>query len=256
VLAGRGFSTGAGAALREALIDRTLAAEFFPGASPVGYRLPVGDDTVTVVGVVEHARLYDVHEDGRPQMYFRDEYDPDRSLSFALRTERDPETLVPEVRAAIRRIDPQLAVADVQPMDEIVKQALRQPRVSAVLIAGFSLGALLLAAMGLFGVVAGSVNRRRHEIAVRLALGAEYGGVLRLVLREGAALVVLGLLVGVPGIYFAGRILRGVLVGVSPFDPPTLGAVAAGLALVALAACYIPARRVAAIEPAQAFRDE
>ncbi len=124
-----------------------------------------------------------------------------------------------------------------------------------MLIAGFSLGALLLAAMGLFGVVAGAVNRRRHEIAVRLALGAGHGRVLRLVLGEGAVLVLVGLAVGVPGIYFAGRILRGVLVGVSPFDPATLGAVAAGLVAVALVACYVPARRVATIEPAQAFRD-
>jgi predicted permease len=256
VVAGRGFGTGTGAGVREALIDRTLADYFFPTGSPVGFRVPVGDDTLTVVGVVEHARLYDVHSDGRPQMYFRDEYDPDRSLSFALRTERDPMALAPEVRAAVRRIDPQLAVADLRPMDDVVKQALRQPRVSAVLIAAFSLGALLLAAMGLFGVVAGSVNRRRHEIAVRLALGAGHDRVLRLVLGEGALLVLFGLVVGVPGIYFAGRILRGVLVGISPFDPVTLAMVAGGLTIVALAACYVPARRVAAIEPAQAFRDD
>jgi putative ABC transport system permease protein len=254
-VAGPGFSTGPRAGVREAVIDRTLADYFFPTGSPVGFRLPFGDDTLTIVGVVEHARQYDVHADGRPQLYFHDEYDPDRGLSFALRTERDPSSLVPEVRAAIRRIDPQLAVAELRPMDDVVKQALRQPRVSAVLIAGFSIGALLLAAMGLFGVVAGSVNRRRHEIAVRLALGAGHGSVLRLVLQEGAVLVALGLALGVPGIYFAGRVLRGVLVGVSPFDPVTLGAVAAGLAVVALLACYVPARRVATIEPAQAFRD-
>jgi predicted permease len=254
-VAGPGFSTGTGAGVREAVIDRTLAEYFFPTGSPVGFRLPFGDDTLTIVGVVEHARQYDVHADGRPQLYFHDDYDPDRGLSFALRTERDPSSLVPEVRAAIRRIDPQLAVAELRPMDDVVRQALRQPRVSAVLIAGFSIGALLLAAMGLFGVVAGSVNRRRHEIAVRLALGAGHGSVLRLVLQEGAVLVALGLALGVPGIYFAGRVLRGVLVGVSPFDPVTLGAVAAGLAVVALLACYVPARRVATIEPAQAFRD-
>ncbi|HET7457984.1 MAG TPA: ABC transporter permease [Gemmatimonadaceae bacterium] len=258
VVDGRGFSRSANtdAERHEALIDRTLAAHFFPSGSPIGFRVPLGSDTLTVVGVVEHARMYDVHEDGRPQMYYRDELDPRRPLYFTLRAARDPMGLAAEAREVVRRVDPQLAVADVQPMDDVVKQALRQPRVSAVLIAGFSLGALLLAAMGLYGVVAGSVSRRRHEIAVRLALGAEYGGVLRLVLREGAVLIVIGLLVGVPGIYYAGRILRGVLVGVSPFDPPTLAAVAAGLAAVALAACYVPARRVAMIEPAQAFRDE
>jgi putative ABC transport system permease protein len=258
VLQGRGFSKGATTPgeRREMLIDRTLAEYFWPTGSPIGYRLPFDDDTLTVVGVVEHARMYDVHTDGRPQLYLRDEVGPEPGLYFTLRTTRDPMSLASEVRGVVHRVDPQLAVSELRSMDDVVKQALRQPRVSAVLIAGFSLGALLLAAMGLFGVVAGSVSRRRHEIAVRLALGADYGGVLGLVLREGAVLILLGLLVGVPGIYFAGRVLRGVLVGVSPFDPPTLAAVASGLAAVALAACYVPARRVAMIEPAQAFRDE
>lgn len=256
VLAGTTFTDAATpAALREVLIDRTLAAEFFPTGSALGARLPLDTDTLTVVGVVEHARQYDVHKDGRPQIYFRDDYSPDPGLSFVVRTDRPPESLASEAREAIRRIDPQLAVADVRPMDAIVSDALRQSRVSAVLLAGFSLGALLLAAMGLYGVVAGSVNRRRHELAVRLALGADQGGVLRLVLREGALLVLLGLLVGAPGIYAAGRAIRGVLVGVSPFDPPTLAAVAAGLAAVAMVACYIPARRVTGIDPAGSLRE-
>ena len=102
----------------------------------------------------------------------------------------------------------------------------------------------------------GAVSRRRHELAVRLALGADHARVLRLVLREGAVLILLGVLVGVPGIYLAGRAIRGVLVGVSPFDPPTLAAVTCGLAAVALAACYLPARRVVRIEPARSLRQE
>lgn len=141
-------------------------------------------------------------------------------------------------------------------MDDIVAESVRQQRLSAVLIASFSLGALLLAAMGLFGVVSGSVTRRRHELAVRLALGAHHGHVVGLVLREGVLLISLGLLVGLPGIYVSGQALRGVLVGVSPFDPMTLAAVAAGLALVALAACYVPTRRVASIDPARLLREE
>jgi len=254
VLQGRGFSAGS-ANRKEMVIDRTLAAHFFPTGSPLGFRVPIDKDTLTIVGVVEHARQYDVHEDGRPQVYFRDDYDAYRSLGFAVRSDRRPGTLAAEVRAAIGRIDPQLAVAQLRPMEEIVDDTLRQSRVSAVLLAGFSLGALLLAAMGLFGVVAGAVSRRRHEIAVRLALGADYGRVLRMVLREGAQLVVLGLLLGVPGIWFAGKALGGVLVGVSAFDPLTLTLVAIGLAAVALAACYLPARRVASIEPARSLRE-
>ena len=104
-------------------------------------------------------------------------------------------------------------------MDEIVGDALRQQRISAVLIAGFALGALLLAAMGLFSVVSSAVTRRHHEFGVRLALGADHGRVLRLVLREGARLVTIGLLIGGPGVYLAGGFIKGVLVGVSPLDP-------------------------------------
>jgi putative ABC transport system permease protein len=110
--------------------------------------------------------------------------------------------------------------------------------------------------MGLFGVVAGSVTRRRHELAVRLALGADHRRVLRMVLGEGALLVGLGALFGVPGIYAVGGLIRGVLVGVSPSDPLTLAAVAGLLAAVTLLTCYVPARRVLKIDPAQLLRQE
>lgn len=255
VLAGRVFDEARPAGRPEVVIDRTLARQFFPGGNAVGGRLTAGGDTLTIIGVVEHARMYDVHADGRVQMYMRNEDYPENTLSFVVRSERSLAGLAAEVRGAVRRVDPQLAVADVRPMDEVVDESLRQPRLSAVLLTGFSLGALLLAAMGLYGVVAGSVARRRHELAVRLALGAGHGGVLRLVLGEGARLVGLGLLLGVPGIWFGSRLIQGILVGVSPFDPPTLGAVAAGLALVALAACWLPARRVATIDPARSLRE-
>jgi putative ABC transport system permease protein len=256
IVAGSGFSTArTRATTRELLIDRQLAEQFFPKSSPIGFRVPIGNDTATIVGVFEQPRMYDVHQEGRPQLYFRDDFGAERGMSFVLRTERTPASLEPEVRAAVHRIDPQLAVAEMKPMDQIVSDTLRQPRVSAVLLAGFSLGALLLAAMGLYGVVAGSVNRRRHEMAIRLALGSGAARVLRLVLWEGVLLVVLGLVLGVPGIYLASHVLRGLLVGVSPFDPLTLIAVAAGLLLVALLACYIPARRVVGIDPAHSLRE-
>jgi putative ABC transport system permease protein len=109
--------------------------------------------------------------------------------------------------------------------------------------------------MGLFGVVAGSVTRRRHELAVRLALGAPHGDVLRVVLAEGALLVGLGIAIGIPGVYAVGGLLRGVLVGLSPWDLPTLATVAVGLAVVTIGACYVPARRVLGIDPAAALRE-
>jgi putative ABC transport system permease protein len=243
--------------VREALIDRSLARQFFPDRSAVGATIPFNDkESVTVVGVVDQARLYDVHQDGRPQIYVRGEDWGYRTLVFVLRTARDPVALVPEVRSTIRRIDPRLAAANVRTMDDVVADALRRPRISAVLISGFAIGALLLAALGLFGVISGSVSRRRHELAVRLAVGANHGRLMRQVLGEGVLLVLMGVLIGAPGIYVAGHLMRGVLVGVSPLDPATLLAVLAGIVAVTMLACYVPARRVLGIDPAQALRQE
>jgi predicted permease len=256
VLGGRTFQGPPTPGVREAVIDRTLAAKFFPTGNPVGATIQFQDDSLTVVGVVEHAHQYDVYQDGRPQLYVRSEDYTSGTLFFAIRTTREPLSLIPEVRAAIQRVDPQLAVSEVRSMEQVVNESLRQQRLSAVLLGGFALAALLLAAMGLFGVVSGSVNRRRHEFAVRMALGADQGRVLKLVLGDGARLVLVGLLVGVPGIYVAGKAVRGVLVGVSPLDPLTLGAVTTGLVMVSLAACYLPARRVLGIQPGRALREE
>jgi putative ABC transport system permease protein len=256
ILSGRTYGDGRTDQRREAIIDAALAETFFPGADPLGTRLRFRGDTLTVVGVVGHARLYDVHRDDRAQVFIRDDDFPARTHSWALRTSGDPAALIPRVREAMRRIDPELALWEVRTMDEVVADSLRQQRLSAVLIGGFSIGALLLAAMGLFGVVSAAVTRRRHELAVRLALGAEQERIVRLVLREGGTLVALGVLLGVPGIYLSSRAIGGVLVGVSPFDAPTLIGVSAGLLLVALAACYLPARRIAHIEPAKSLRQE
>ncbi|HEX8453058.1 MAG TPA: ADOP family duplicated permease [Longimicrobium sp.] len=256
LLSGRGFAPSVLKGVREVIIDRILAERFFPGRDAVGATLHMMNDSARVVGVVNHARLYDVHQDGRPQVYWRDEEYPERALYFAVRTDRDVASLAPDVRAAVARVDPALALSDFRTMDERVGDALRQQRIGAVLIGGFSLGALLLAAIGLFGVVAGSVSRRRHELAVRLALGADHGRVVGMVLREGAVLIGLGVLIGLPGVYLMGRAIRGVLVGVSPSDPLALAAASCSLALVALAACYLPARRVTRIEPAQSLRQE
>jgi predicted permease len=256
VLSGRAFDEARHDGVREAVVDRAFANYFFPTGNPLGATATYIDATFTIVGVVEQARFYNLHKDGRPQLYLRAE-DWDfgaRTLWFALRTSRPPDAVIPDVQAIMRRIDPRLAVSQVRTMNEIVDESLSQQRLGAVLIGGFALGALLLAAMGLFGVVSGSVTRRRHELAMRLVLGADYGRVLRLVLGEGALLVGLGVLIGVPGVYAAGGLIRSVLVGISPSDPVTLVTVAVGLALVALAACYIPARRVLEIDPARSLR--
>ncbi|MGH9200004.1 MAG: FtsX-like permease family protein [Vicinamibacterales bacterium] len=256
LLAGRTFEEARREGVREAMIDRGLMRRFFPEGNPLGATIPYGDHALTVVGVVEQARLYDVHQDGRPQIFTRTEDWGYRPLFYVMRTDREPQALLPEVRSAVRRVEPRVAVGDAQSLDEIVGNTLRPQRTSATLITAFALGALLLAAMGLFSVVAECVTRRRHELAVRLALGANHSRLLGLVLREGALLVGAGVLIAVPGIYAAGRLIRGVLVGVSPSDPLTLIAVAMGLLLVTMATCYVPARRALGIEPAQLLRHE
>jgi predicted permease len=257
LLAGRTFEAARRPGVREAVVDHTFARRFFGSVSPLGVRFRYGPDSLTIVGVIGQARLYDMHRDGPPQLFVRVEDWGFRPLYYVLRTEeRDPLALLPDVRAAVRRVEQRVAAGNPRSMQGIIDDTLRQQRTSATLIAAFAVGALLLAAMGLFGVVAGSVTRRRHEFAVRMALGADHPRVLRLVLREGALLVALGVLIGVPGVVAAGHLIRGVLIGVSPTDPTTLLAVALGLGLVTMATCYVPARRVLGIEPAGLLREE
>jgi putative ABC transport system permease protein len=255
VLAGRDFGAAPPSGLPEALIDRTLAARFFPSGNPVGARLAWSrDDHLTVAGVVDHARHDDLYRDGRFQVYVRNESSPD--LVWVLRTVPPPLDHVPQVGAAARQIDPQLALADVRPMEAVVADSMRTQRLGVVLVAGFSLATLLLATMGLFGIVSAAVVRRRRELAVRMALGATRARVAKLVLLEGATLVLLGLLLAVPGVHLAGRALSGMLYGISPFDALTLSVTAGGMALLTLAACYLPARRSTRIEPAVRLRSE
>jgi predicted lysophospholipase L1 biosynthesis ABC-type transport system permease subunit len=240
----------------EALIDGQLAKQFFPGSSPLGAMIECDGKLLTIVGVVEQARLNDLYQDGRPQLVVRaEDYSGRRPWLYVVRTDRDPHSLISEVQGAIRQIDRRVPVSDVHTMDEIVAERRSRERISAVLLAGLALGALLLVAMGLFGMVSGSVARRRGELAVRLALGATHGRVIRLVVGEGARLLLLGLVAGLPGVYLAGEALKGFLIGVPPDDAPTLAAVAAGLVAVALLACYLAARRVTGITPGQLLRE-
>jgi putative ABC transport system permease protein len=254
---GRTFGEASPSGVTEVMIDSAIARRFFPGGTALGATIPLGKLSLTVIGVVDQARLYEVHADGRPQILLRNtEGFGTRPLFFVVRTTRDPHSLLPDVRAAVRRVDSRVPVGDGRAMEDIVQASLSPQSIGAALISVFAVGALLLVAMGLFGVVSGSVTRRRHELAVRLAFGADQGRILRLVLKEGALLVVAGLLIGAPGIYFASRMIRGLVVGVSPSDPLALLAAALGLLLLTLITCYVPARRALRIQPALLLRRE
>jgi putative ABC transport system permease protein len=255
LIAGRAFTEFRQNDVTEVMIDTALARRFFPDGNAIGATIRLGERPSTIIGVFNQARLYDVHADGRPQILVRAEIGF-RPLFYVMRTTREPHSLLPEVQSAVHRIDPRVAVGDARAMDDIVQASLSPQAIGGALISAFAVGALLLAAMGLFGVVSGSVTRRRRELAIRLALGADHGRVLRLILKEGALLVMAGLLIGVPGIYIANRMIRSLLVGVSPSDPLTLLAAALGLLLVTMVTCYVPARRALRIEPAQLLRHD
>jgi predicted permease len=255
LLAGRTFRELRPAGVNEAIVDSAFARRFFLRGNPLGATIPYFQP-LRIVGVVNQARLYDVHADGRPQILIRAEDFGFRPLFYVMRTTREPGTLAPEVQTAIHRVDPRVAAGDPRTMDEIVQASRSAQAIGGALISVFAIGALLLAGMGLFGVVSGSVTRRRHEIAVRLALGADHRRILHLVLKEGGLLAVTGLLIGAPCIYVAKDLISGLLVGVSPYDPLTLLGAAVGLLLVAMVACYVPARRALRIEPAQLLHQE
>ncbi|MBW3555129.1 MAG: ADOP family duplicated permease, partial [Gemmatimonadetes bacterium] len=255
-VSGGGFSTPGAEPRNEVVIDHTLAEEFFPSGRALGATVWINADTLQVVGVIQQPRLYDVHQDSRGQIWRPNREYTYRSLFYVVRSDRPTASLLGDVRAAVRRADPGLPISQVRPVEDLVDASLSRQRLSATLIAAFALGALVLAAMGLFGIVSAAVTRRRTELGIRMALGADAGRVLRMVLADGLALVGIGLLVGVPGVWMAGRLLRGVLVGVSPFDLLTLLGVAAALTAVTALACWIPARRVTAIDPAGSLRAE
>ncbi len=255
LLAGRDFEKSLREDVREVMIDQHLAQQFFPTGNAVGETIVLNDTPLTIIGVIRQARLYALYEDGRPQVFVRPDEKIPYTPYFVLRTNREPQSVIPELRAAIRQIDPRIPISGERTMNDIVTDALRQQRISAVLIAGFAAGALILLLMGLFGLISGSVARRRGELAVRLALGATHHRVIRLVVTEGARLLALGFLLGVPGIYISGHVIRGLLIGVSPFDASTLAVVASGFAAVALLACYLAAKRVTGIAPERLLRD-
>jgi putative ABC transport system permease protein len=257
ILEGGPFARNRPDRVQEALIDQQLARRFFPTGTPIGAAMPfINGKSLRIVGVVRQARLSNLHEDGRPQLFIRAEDWVRYMPVWVIKTAGDARALIPDVRRAIRRIDPRIPVSAIQTMDEIVTDALRQQRISALMIGGFALGALLLAAMGLFAVISGSVVRRQGELAIRLALGASHRRMVHLAVAEGALLVVVGVVLAVPGVYAVGDFVRALLVGVSPWDPLTLSGVGLGLLIVMLTACYVPARRVLRIDPASLLRQD
>jgi putative ABC transport system permease protein len=267
LVAGRDFDEADGPGKAPVVIvDEHLAQVAWPGREALGRRLQVdfvdpadGSFTptwATVVGVVKHVRHRRLQDVVREQVYVSQRQSPRKPHAYALRASGDPAALMAAVRHEVKAIDPELPVYDARPLEAYVGDALAQPRFAMRLAGCFAGLALLVAAIGIYGVVAHSVTRRRREIGVRLALGAATRDVLRTVLGEGLGLALAGLAIGLTAAAALTQAARGLLFGVGPRDPATYAAVAGVLAATALAASALPAWRAARTDPTEVLRAE
>jgi putative ABC transport system permease protein len=241
------------------VVNRAFAARFFAGQNPIGKKLNVCwtvPNPVEIVGVVADARQTELKEAPHPTIFLANAQGPMYFARLVVRTRNDPRQLARAVQAAVHRVDPDQALSNVETMDTIFSDSVARPRFQLVLLVVFASIAVLLATIGVYGVVSYSVSQRTQEIGIRMALGARSGDVSGLVLREGLLLGGLGVIVGSAAAVASTRVLRSLLFEVTPTDPLTLGAVACLLLAVALAASLWPARRAAKVDPTIALRYE
>ena len=263
LLAGRGFEwSDDAAAPKVAIINETMARKFFPGRTALGARFRwgrVSDNRpeIEVIGVARNSKAAEVAEEDQPFVYMPYAQDPTLgSLTFYVRTEREPAAVAPALRAEVRRLDPQLPVNDLKTLSTQLTESLLTERLMMLLAVAFGGLAALLAAIGIYGVLAFAVAQRRQEIGVRMALGADPAAVRRLILGEVARFLLVGAAIGLPVAYVLARVVESILFGVHAADPDVFGLGILLMAGVALLAGYLPARRAARIDPLDALRSE
>jgi putative ABC transport system permease protein len=259
----RGRLLSAGDAARAplvAVIDETMARAYWPDTDPVGKRFRLGgfEDTdpswITVVGIVGNVRHSGLHVDPRPQAYVPQAQEATGDQTFVLRTAGDPARLIKDARAAVSAVDPNQPVARVRTMEQMVAESVAGRRFNMVLLGAFAILALVLAAVGIYGITSYSVAQRTREMGLRMALGAKPGTVLRMILREAGWLALIGLAAGLVLAVATTRVMASLLFGVPATDPATFVAVAVGLAAVSFLAAYLPGRRATRVDPMVAFR--
>lgn len=257
VLEGREFEmSDRDSTAKVVVISDIVAKRYFPAGNAVGQQMTLDGDTLRVVGIASHVRMYNLQEEGRGQVYVPHGYIQYRYMVFALRTNGDPMDAVTAARGAIRSVDQGQAIARIGTMAESLEGSLAERRLVLMLVGAFAAAALLLAALGVYGVTANTVTQRTRELGIRVALGADTRTVIWSVLAEPIKLVVLGLAIGLVGTFAGGRVVERLLYDVSPTDPLTLTAVALVLLAVALIASYLPARRATRIDPMVALRSD
>ena len=241
------------------IVNRALVARFLPGENPLGRRLAIfwGQTLVgEIVGVVGDVRYRSLAQQAEPTFYWPEAQRPHGDMHLVIRTAGRPAGWIAAVRDAVRSVDPSVPVDDAATLTEVLSVATSRTRFSLVLLGIFAGLALLLAAVGLFGVMAYTVAQRTPEIGVRMALGARPGTIIAMVLQDGMSLVLIGLLAGVAGALGLTRFMSTQLYGVRPTDAATFAVVALALTVTALAAVFLPARRASTIEPVSALRCE
>jgi len=250
-------------ATRVMIVNEELAQSVFPGESAVGKRITFGnvDDNQQpvwweIVGVAANVRSVELREEPESELYFSASQTGWNSMSLVVRSSVEPASLSGSVRQIVNEVDKSVPVSSVQTMDHIVSQSITQPRFNLFLLGLFSAVAMLLSAAGIYGVTAYTVTQRTHELGIRLALGAQVGDVLKMILGQGMAVIGVGLVLGLVSAFGLMRLLRSLLFGVGENDPVTFVAITGLLLLVALVACYIPARRATKVNPLEALRYE
>ena len=245
------------------IVNQQLAREQFPDENPVGKRITFGGTNTDgqprwfeIVGVVANVRSLELREEPTPELYFSAQQDLWPAMSLVVRSSVEPSSLSAAVRQAVNEVDRSVPVADVKTMDHVVSESITQPRFNLFLLGLFSAVAMILSAAGIYGVTAYTVTQRTHELGIRIALGAQVGDVLKMILGQGMAVIGIGLVAGLAAAFGLMRLLRSLLFGVGENDPLTFAAITGVLVLVALIACYIPARRATKVDPLVALRAE
>ena len=239
-----------------AVVTETLAKRYWPDGTALGARLLVERQEATIVGIVADVRHRGPSSPAQAEMYLSYLQFSARSASLVLRTTVDASRVVAPLRAAVRDVDPLLPLAAIAPMDQLVARSLSQPRFLASVLSVFSGLAALLALVGIYGVMSYTVSRRRREIGVRMALGAERAAVMRLVMRQSLALVGTGIAAGVVASVLASRLLGNLLFGVRPGEPATVAVMALLTVVAGAMATYGPARRASRTDPIAALRED
>jgi putative ABC transport system permease protein len=259
LLKGRAFNERDGANSRVLIINETLARKFFPGQNPIGQQLivnwepQVADEIIGVVGDIKETAL---EQEPNPAVYWPHAREPYPFMNFVIRSAIDPATLSAAAAREIHALDPDQPVADVRTLDQIVAKSIARPRFNAVLLVIFAGVALVLASVGIYGVMNYSATQRTQEIGIRMALGAKPGDILRLVVGHGMKLTAAGIVIGVIASLALTRVISNLLFGITATDLPTFLGVSAVLTSVALLANYIPARRATRVNPVVALRYE